>query len=599
MTTYSGDINITLVDGSASVAQVPPQSVQAVIGCASSGTVGQVVPTRSLTTLVSTFTSGPLVEACGLTLQSTLDNGGGSSAVVLAVRATTATPGAITGSAEATTAISAVAIVGGVAVITYTAQTIPLITGDVVTIAAVGGAVEVNGTFKITVITTTTFSVPVPTITAYTSGGTVQFTGSVQTGTGTGGMYFSGTPTDEVYAMAKVAIGFTAGVSGGSIAYSLDAGRNFGSAVPIGAALTFALADAGGLDTGLTLHVVTGKTYVAGDYVRCHGSPPLPDSSGIAAALASLQAYAAMAGAAWGSIHVVGVLTGANCTTLESGGSTNLDGLATAATYTRAITACRDALVPTAWGGPGETEATWMAAIEVDFSTTSARRVASGAGYYNMPSAYPTRLFDVPSYRRSSAWALAAREVVIPPQRHAGNVGDGALQQIVVNAASDPQDGFVYHNEYLNPGLDYILPGGVGRFSALRTHPGRQGFYVSNPLLLAPFGSDFALLPRGLVMDVACTITHSALLQFVNADLQTKTNGTLADKDANTIANAVRTAIQTNMSNVSMISGFSVSVDQTQNIQITKTIIVTIVILGRAYALQVNVNLGYANQLAA
>ncbi len=599
MATYSGDVNITLVDGSASVAQVPPQNVQAVIGCSSAGTVGTVVATRSLTTLTSVFADGPLPQACGLALQSTLDNGGGSSAVVLAVRATTATPGAIGGAANAATNISAVAIVGGVAQITYTAQTVPLVSGDVVTIASVGGAVEVNGTFKITVTAATTFTVNVTSITAYTSGGTVQFDGAVQTGTGTSAMWFTGTPTDEIYMQAQVVIGGIVATTGISIKYSFDAGRNFGSAIPLGTALTYAIKDAGGMDTGLTLNVVTGKTLVAGDYSRCHTSPPLPDLTGIGVAIGVLQAYAAMAGVAWGSIHIVGVLTGANCTTLESAGTYNLDALATAAIYTRAIVSCRDALSPTAWGGAGETEAVWTAAIELDFAAVSAKRIACGAGYYNMPSAFPTQIASVPSYRRPASWALAAREVVIPPQRHAGNVGDGALTQVVVNASTDPGDGFEYSNAYLNPTLDYFLPGGVGRFTTLRTHPGRQGFFISNPLSLAPVGSDFDLLPRGLVMDVACTIAHSSLLQFVNADLQTKTNGTLADAAANTIANVVRTAIRSNMQNVSMISGFSVNVDQSTNIQITKTLIVTIVILGRAYALQVNVNLGYANTLAA
>jgi cell division protein FtsX len=48
-----------------------------------------------------------------------------------------------------------------------------------------------------------------------------------------------------------------------------------------------------------------------------------------------------------------------------------------------------------------------------------------------------------------------------------------------------------------------------------------------------------------------------------------------------------------------MISGFSVAVDQTQNIQQTQTLVVTISILGVVYVLQTNVTIGYASTLTA
>ena len=100
-------------------------------------------------------------------------------------------------------------------------------------------------------------------------------------------------------------------------------------------------------------------------------------------------------------------------------------------------------------------------------------------------------------------------------------------------------------------------------------------------------------------MDVACAIAHSTLEQFVNADLQTAPNGTLLDKDADTVRMAVGGAMTAYMVNVGMISSFVVAVDQTNNIQTTSTLIVVITILGVGYILQETVTIAYANALAA
>jgi hypothetical protein len=600
LTTYTGDVNISVVDGGGAVVSTPSQQVQAVIGTAGSGTVGQVISTRSLTTLASIFANGPLMQAAGETLQSSL-NGQGAGAVVLAVRATTATPGAINGASVSVPGVSATNTSSPIQITTGSAH--GLSTGDVVTIAGVTGQTGANGTFVITVLSATTFTLNNSTsVSAWISGGTIAFTGTVQTtsasAAGTSVMTFTGTPTDSLYPVVKCVIAGTIAATGIGLSFSLDGGRNFGPTIALGTATSYALKDVGGFDTGLTVNLSAG-TLKVGDQAVCSTVEPLTSDAGRAAALLALQTYAASAGSGWGSIHVVGPAAGSNATALESGGSTNLDGLATAKLFTRAIMSARDASPPAAWGGTGETEAAWMAAVLADFAAISTKRISCAAGYYNQPSAFSTQFASTPSYRRSLAWAYAAREVAIPTQRHAGKVADGALSQISVDPTTDPGDGFIYHNEFLTPGFDNLLPGGVGRFTSARTHNGRTGFYISNPLSLSAFGSDFYLLPLGLVMDVACTLTNGALLQFVNADLQTANNGTLLTKDATTVYNAVYGALQSGMVGVSMISNFSVLVDQTTNLQVTKTLVVTITILGRAYVFQVNVNIGFANQLAA
>lgn len=266
---WTGDVSIAVVDGQAGVSTVPSQTVQAVLGCAVAGTNYQVVPTAQNSTLKSTFTGGPLPETAGLVIQA-----GGT---VLAVKVPTATTGVINGSAQATTAISGVTIVGGLADVAYTAQTPHVLqTGDVVTIAGVVGATEVNGTWKITVIDTTHFSIPVTSITAYVSGGTVQYTGSVvksnATVPGTSSPYFTGTPNDVMYPMVVSQTGFTVGTTGGSVMISLDRGATFGPPIPVLAATSIDLADVGGYDSGLVLHFGTsGTTWIGGGLLN--GNP--------------------------------------------------------------------------------------------------------------------------------------------------------------------------------------------------------------------------------------------------------------------------------------------------------------------------------------
>jgi len=606
---WTGDVQFTVLDGQAGVAAVPSQTVQAIVGCAIAGTDYQVVPTAQLSTLRSTFTGGPLPECAGLVIQA-----GG---VVLAVKVPSGTAGVITGSAQATTAITGVTIVGGFADVVYTAQTPHVLaTGDVVTIAGVVGATEVNGTWKITVIDATHFTVPVTSITAYVSGGTVQYTGSVAksnaTAAGTASPYFTGTPTDTIYPMVVAQTGFTIGTTGGSILISLDAGRTFGPPIAVGTATTIALLDVGGLDTGITLHLgVATKTWIGGgivnglpvgDYVRCSTVEPLPSDSTIALGLAALVTYLSGSEAVFPLIQVTGIWTSADATAFESGGGTNLDSMKAQYLFERMLMPTRDALAPIAWGGAGETETTWLASLNAAFSATTANRVCACAGYYNMPTAFPTNFASSPIYRRPFSFALGARQVSIQPQTHAGRASGafgGNLSQIVRDPVRDPGDGFIYHDEYLTPSLDYYLPGGVGRFATARTRPRKRGFFAADPLTLASNGSDFSLLPKAIVMDVACTVVHGAMSNFSDADLTTKPNGTLSDSAAKTIFGACYDALVSAMKSQAMISDFSIVVDQTQNIQITQTLVVYVDLLGVIYVLQSNVTIGFVNRLPA
>ena len=586
MSSTTGDVELTLLDGTAGIVVVPSSRIQVVLGCATAGIVGQIVPTGSLATLASSFTSGPLPEAAALAVQA-----GG---VVLAMRVTTATPGSINGPARTIPAITATNTSSPIQV---TAVAHGLATGDVVTIAGTVGQTGANGTFVITVLSADTFTLGGSTsVGAWVSGGTITFTGTVQTGTGTSVMTLSGTPLDDFYPMVRIKAGGTVGTAGITFELSLDAGRNFGPTLALGTAVSYALAG-----TGLAWNFSTGKTLVAGDYARASTAGPAWNAAGIVAALAALAA-SPYAQTGWGSIHIVGVSAAADAAAFQTSGATSLDSLATGHIFTGAFLTWRDASPPAAWGGTGETEAAWMSAIEADITATSCRRLLGCAGFYNMPSAYPTAYASTPRARRPLTWAFAARQVGIPPQRHAGRVKDGALAQIVVDPVLDPNDGFIYHDERVNPGLDFKT-GGAGRFTSARTRVGLGssglGYYVVNPLTLAPLGSDYWMWPYRAVMDVACGVVFQVGQTEINDDLVTQKNGTLPPSTVKELNSAFDGALAREMTSVAMISGATASVSPTANVRATGKVPVTVTISARAYVLEEDISLGFANPLTA
>ena len=369
---------------------------------------------------------------------------------------------------------------------------------------------------------------------------------------------------DTYYVQMNVVVGGTIGTAGIVFQLSLDAGRNFGPQVSLGTATTYVIPN-----TGITLNFAAG-TMVAGNFVKFSTVEPVATTAGIQACLTAL-AGSTFATGGWGSMHIVGAHIGADVQTINGYLDTaSAPAFFTNGIYTRAIFGARDASPPTAWGGTGETEATWMASIQTDFSAVSAKRACVGAGHYNMPSAMGSGLGQGgsiagnPSYRRPGAWAAAARRVVTQPQRLLSRVRDGSLSNIVQNPLVDPTDGFVYHDERFNPGLDSLISGsGTNRFMGFMTRQGKQGFYVSNPNLMSPSGSQYNLLPKGDVVDIFCGLLLQLGTNNINDDVRLTPTFTMNQNDAVAIQNSMKNTCDAQMTNVGMCTGTAVTVSQT------------------------------------
>jgi hypothetical protein len=404
----------------------------------------------------------------------------------------------------------------------------------------------------------------------------------VSTAWGTSVLTVSGTPNDCYLVKVKVVQAGTIGAVGCRIQISLDAGRTYGPPISLGTAVLYAIAG-----TGITLNFAAGTLLLAG-YSTFGCTEPLTDNASILACLTALQA-SQYAVAGWGSMHIVGARTGANATTING----YLNTLATGYVFTRAIIGVRDAALPAAYGGAGETDSVWSAAVALDYSAVDAKRIDAVAGHYNVPSAYPIAAAGAPRYRRSGAFVAAARQVTIPAQRHAGRVRDGALSQIAVDPTLDPSDGFIYHDERTAPALD------AARFTSFRTRIGLPGFYMANPNLMSAPGSVFTLLPLGNVMDVGCSLAHQVGQQDINEDIRLNDNGTIFENEAQAIESSMHGQIDAQMTAKNMISSATVAVDRSNNVRATSEVNVAITLFSRGYILQENVTIGFASPFAA
>ena len=373
--------------------------------------------------------------------------------------------------------------------------------------------------------------------------------------------------------------GGTIGTAGIVVQVSLDAGKNWGSPIALGTATSLYLGSGvlntptvGG--TGIRLNFGAG-TMVAGDYWSFGTNAPTWNDAGVEAALAAFFASQyAVEGV--GSIHIVGVCAAGDITAFQTSLTTGTAGYV----YTRAIVELRDALQPTAWGGSGETEATWIAALAaVVVGETSQPRICTDGGYYNTPSPYMNAAGGAPAYRRPLAWSHAVRRTQIPLQRRAGRVKDGPYSTIVVSPASDPTDGFIYHDERVTPGLN------AARIGSAMTWPKKgQGFFqCQEPLLSAP-GSQFTEIAIGNVLDAACDIGYASGVEEVSDDLLAQSNGTLDPVALNTFQGEVQNALNEGLIQTPLVSAVTATVSKSQNVVATGIIPIAISVLPRGYA---------------
>jgi Protein of unknown function (DUF2586)/Ubiquitin-activating enzyme E1 FCCH domain len=533
-----------------------------ILGCSSIALPNQPVTTASQSTVLSTFGYGPLSELACNVIAATGNE-------VILIQTPSAVAGSING-ANSTPLVVSGATDATPIVLTTTAH--GLSTGDVVTVASVGGNTAANGTFVITVVDTTHFSLNGTTGTVpYTSGGTATFNGTQFVGTGTSVMTLTGTPLDSYYFKATCTTAFTVGTTGGQVAISLDAGRTVYTTVNVQTASSIAIPN-----TGLTLHFAAG-TLALNDTFTAVTTEPMWNDGGVTAALNSILATE--------DEFLDVVVTG----TAASGDATSFDGemtqLFNQARFSCVLCAARDihqgGSTTFVAGLPTETEQAWMSALQADFANVVSDRVLVTAGHYNFVSAISQSQF-----RRPLLWGAATRDAAAAISTKLGRVKDGPISNLIVPSAPD---GFVLHNETLNPGLD------AARFTTLWKIYGKRGFFIKNDNILAGPNSDFNWLVHRHVMDEASAITNDFWTNELSDSLRVDNTGQILKQDAADLIARCNEALATGLVNTGDVSAAWCSIPPNQKILATAQLDVMTNIIPLGYTDAIDNTLTFVN----
>jgi hypothetical protein len=388
-------------------------------------------------------------------------------------------------------------------------------------------------------------------------------------GGGTSTVTLTGAPIDTLYGLVSVLIGGTVGTTGMQIGVSLDAGRSTLYTVNLGTATSYAIPG-----TGITVNFGAG-TLVAGDSYSWVSTEPKWNQAGVASAIQALYGFPVT----FEDIIVVGDAAGADATTFD----TYVTNLFNKRKYTTILGNARDAV----WGGTStETEFAWITALESDFANVSTIQVGISAGHYNVISP-----IDESQYRRPLSWLLAARDAQVAIQVDLGRVSDGALAPLVLPSKSD---GFIYHDESVNPGLD------AARFMAAWSLTGLPGLYNKNPNLMAPPGSDFNWLQHRHVMMAAATLAYAYFVQKLSGSVRVDAKtGFILEVDRQRLQQGMNSSLATNLTNQGAVSSAVCTVSPNDNILSTSTLSVTISVIPLGYIKAINIVILFVNPAIA
>jgi hypothetical protein len=401
---------------------------------------------------------------------------------------------------------------------------------------------------------------------------------TTRVGSSTSVVTLTGTPLDSYYGKVTVKTGGTVGTAGMILEVSLDNGRTVYATINLGTASTYLIPN-----TGITLNFAAG-TLDVGDVFQWVSTEPLWGSAGVVSAIQALYGVATT----FQDILIVG---GSTATSSAGGPGATAGDIATIDTamtalfnkkrFHRAMVNLRDA----DWGGTSsETEAAWMASLTAAIVSTEALRTGATAGHYNCISA-----FSQSQFRRPLLFQAGARDSAVAIQVDLARVADGSLAS-TPNSPPLVADGFIYHDEDRNPGLD------AARLLTARTFPGRPGWYITNPNTLAAPGSDFSLLQMGHVIDAATAVAYQYFLGKLSDSVRVDaTSGKILEVDAQALEGGCNAQLKAVLVDPGAVSSAFTTVNRTTNILSTKTLYVTVSVIPLGYLKTIDVTITFLN----
>lgn len=184
------------------------------------------------------------------------------------------------------------------------------------------------------------------------------------------------------------------------------------------------------------------------------------------------------------------------------------------------------------------------------------------------------------------------RVAKVDVQVHIGRVKDGALK--VAAAYIGAEDACVSDAVETLYNNGYIVP---------RCFVGKSGYFFADDCLATADNDDYRSLARRRVIDKAYRVAYTALLEYVNDNLDVTNEGTLTAMSAKAIEQEVESKIYNSMTAEGNLStdgdgdtGVKVSVDTTNDVVATNTINVRIQVKPYGYAKFIEVKLGFLKE---
>lgn len=347
------------------------------------------------------------------------------------------------------------------------------------------------------------------------------------------------------------------GLGVGVFTFSLDGGNNTSGqiSVPSGAG-KYAIPNTG-------IVVTFAGTFTAADTYLWTTTAAIYNTTDLTNTMTTLRGNAAE----WGFVHFVQAWSNAAAAATAA---TTLDtALSSAQVEFRFVFGIIEC--PTS-----ESDATVSAA----FTAFASARVMVVAGDVGAVSPINGRIL-----RRNAAWIVAAHVAAIPPGEDAAFVG---TTKPIKNVAS------LYRDEQKTQFLD------AQRFTTMRTLPGRAGYFITNGNMMAASGSDFNLVQRRRVMDVACRITRQAELPYLNGSsrVDPKT-GFIDERDAQAFEARVNSQLKSGIVATGDASASSVVVNRATNILSTNNLPVSVRITPLSYFKTITTDIGFSNPALA
>lgn len=298
-------------------------------------------------------------------------------------------------------------------------------------------------------------------------------------------------------------------------------------------------------------------TVAVGDTYACTFTAPTSTATSVIAAISAVAALAAPVPAMF---FDAGERTEAECVSLE--------------TKMSAIAVSQSTALPARLVTSALTTET-ASQLDAEFAPYSGIHVGVGGGSCRMYDytqlCYPSRPF---------AWPAMARFVSTNAHTDAGEVALGPLPGVLS----------VTDDQRISPTLD------TARFISAITFRGLQGYYIANPNLMAPNGSDYSLMQYGRVMDKICRTVRTYFLHALSSSVRLNpATGYILEKDAQSLEQGCDAALRAVVIADGDVSSVATQVSRTDNISATKTINVTVRAVPLGYLKQINVTLSFVN----